>query len=134
MLERFPGVVLNLDIKRTAPEVAPYEELLARLLAEFGRTRRRDRGLVPRPRHPSVPALQPVDAHLGGAPWRRRSSVRRVQAGEELPGLAAVALPGPRALGRPASWSTSGFVEAAHAAGMAVHVWTVNDEPTPWSA
>ena len=38
VLERFPGVVLNLDIKQTAPVVAPYEESLARLLAEFGRT------------------------------------------------------------------------------------------------
>ena len=38
VLERFPGVVLNLDIKQTAPVVAPYEEALARLLAEFGRT------------------------------------------------------------------------------------------------
>ena len=25
------------------------------------------------------------------------------------------------------SWSTSGFVAAAHEAGKAVHVWTVND-------
>ena len=38
VLEQFPGVVLNLDIKQTAPVVAPYEESLARLLAEFGRT------------------------------------------------------------------------------------------------
>ena len=38
VLERYPGVVLNLDIKQTAPVVAPYEEALARLLAEFGRT------------------------------------------------------------------------------------------------
>src|ERR1700683_414780 len=38
VLEEFPGVVLNLDIKQTAPVVAPYEESLARLLAEFGRT------------------------------------------------------------------------------------------------
>ena len=38
VLEQFPGVVLNLDIKQTAPVVAPYEEALARLLAEFDRT------------------------------------------------------------------------------------------------
>ena len=31
-------MVLNLDIKQTAPVVAPYEETLARLLAEYGRT------------------------------------------------------------------------------------------------
>ena len=38
VLEQFPGVVLNLDIKQTAPVVAHYEESLARLLVEFGRT------------------------------------------------------------------------------------------------
>ena len=32
VLEAFPGVVLNLDIKRSAPEVAPYEEPLAAVL------------------------------------------------------------------------------------------------------
>ena len=30
VLEEFPGVVLNLDIKQTAPVVTPYEESLAR--------------------------------------------------------------------------------------------------------
>ncbi len=35
VLERFPGVVLNLDIKQTAPTVTPYEESLARLLREY---------------------------------------------------------------------------------------------------
>ena len=37
VLEEFPGVVLNLDIKQTAPVVAPYEEALAALLRRFGR-------------------------------------------------------------------------------------------------
>ena len=38
VLEEFPEVVLNLDIKQTAPVVAPYEEALAGLLRRFGRT------------------------------------------------------------------------------------------------
>ena len=38
VLETFPGVVLNLDIKQTAPVVAPYESALAAQLAEYGRT------------------------------------------------------------------------------------------------
>ena len=37
VLEEFPGVVLNLDIKQTAPVVAPYEEALAAVLRRFGR-------------------------------------------------------------------------------------------------
>ena len=35
VLEEFPGTVLNLDIKQTAPVVAPYEEDLAVLLRRF---------------------------------------------------------------------------------------------------
>ncbi|MHB1488215.1 MAG: glycerophosphodiester phosphodiesterase family protein, partial [Acidimicrobiales bacterium] len=38
VLAAFPDVFLNLDIKGTAPEVAPYEEALAQALARFGRT------------------------------------------------------------------------------------------------
>src|ERR1035438_2865702 len=37
VLEAFPGIALNLDIKRTAPEVAPYEEALARELLDHDR-------------------------------------------------------------------------------------------------
>ena len=55
VLEQFPGVVLNLDIKQTAPMVTPYEETLARLLRRVRAQRRRDRGLVPRPGHGRVP-------------------------------------------------------------------------------
>ena len=38
VLEEFPDVFLNLDIKQTAPAVEPYEQLVADLLREFGRT------------------------------------------------------------------------------------------------
>src|SRR5207248_1003596 len=36
VLEAFPDVFLNLDIKQTAPEVTPYEAALAALLREHG--------------------------------------------------------------------------------------------------
>ena len=38
VLDAFPGVPLNLDIKQTAPAVRPYEEDLAVLLRRYGRT------------------------------------------------------------------------------------------------
>ncbi|MGH9197160.1 MAG: glycerophosphodiester phosphodiesterase, partial [Acidimicrobiia bacterium] len=38
VLEEFPGVYINLDIKRGAPETEPYEKEVADLLEEFGRT------------------------------------------------------------------------------------------------
>ena len=65
VLEQFPGVVLNLDIKQTAPVVAPYEESLARLLAEFGRT---DDVIVASFLDPATDAFRrfaPVGADLG---------------------------------------------------------------------
>src|SRR5205823_2895641 len=37
VLEQFPSVFLNLDIKQTAPDVKPYESALAGLLRSFGR-------------------------------------------------------------------------------------------------
>ncbi|MHB1718159.1 MAG: glycerophosphodiester phosphodiesterase family protein, partial [Acidimicrobiales bacterium] len=37
VLASFPDVVLNLDIKETAPAVVPYEEALADLLRRYGR-------------------------------------------------------------------------------------------------
>ena len=38
VLEAFPDTILNFDLKQSAPVVAPYEEAVANLLAEFGRT------------------------------------------------------------------------------------------------
>ena len=90
VLERFPGVVLNLDIKQTAPVVAPYEESLARLLAEFGRM---DDVIV-------ASFLDPAtDAFRGFAPsvptsagtMATAEAWRAVQAGEDVPDSPAVA-------------------------------------------
>jgi glycerophosphoryl diester phosphodiesterase len=115
VLERFPGVVLNLDIKQTAPVVPPYEEALARLLAEYERT---DDVIVAsfldeatasfRRFAPTVPTSAGTVATAEA--WRA------VQAGEPVPER---------------QWDLvvvdERFVAAAHAAGKAVHVWTVND-------
>ena len=126
VLERFPGVVLNLDIKQTAPVVAPYEESLARLLAEFGRS---DDVIVAsfldsatdafRRFAPSVPTSAGTIATAEA--WRR------VQAGEDLPGIPAVAYQVPERQGDLVVVDER-FVQAAHRAGTAVHVWTVNDD------
>ena len=37
VVEKFPGVLLNLDLKRTDPDVEPYEELLANELRRLDR-------------------------------------------------------------------------------------------------
>ncbi len=125
VLERFPGVLLNLDIKQTAPVVAPYEGTLAALLAEFGRTDDvivasfLDSATEEFARHTSHVAVSAGTVATAGF-WRA------VQQGDEPPALGAVALQVPERHGdlvlvdRP-------FVAAAHRAGLAVHVWTVND-------
>jgi len=125
VLEAFPGVVLNLDIKQTAPAVAPYEESLARLLAEYGRT---DDVIVAsfldlatdafRRFAPTVPTSAATIATAEA--WRA------AQEGEDLPDHPAVAFQVPERQGDLVVVDER-FVRAAHRAGKAVHVWTVND-------
>ena len=125
VLERFPGVVLNLDIKQTAPVVAPYEEALARLLTEYDRI---DDVIV------ASFLDQATDAFRGFAPRVPTSAGtvataeawRAVQAGEPMPDTPAVAFQVPERQGDLVVVDEP-FVAAAHAAGKAVHVWTVND-------
>jgi glycerophosphoryl diester phosphodiesterase len=125
VLERFPGVVLNLDIKQTAPVVAPYEESLARLLAEYGRT---NDVIVASFLDPATDAFRhfaPTVPTSAGT-IATAESWRAVQAGEDLPDLAAVAFQVPERQGDLVVVDER-FVGAAHRAGKAVHVWTVND-------
>jgi glycerophosphoryl diester phosphodiesterase len=125
VLEQFPGVVLNLDIKQTAPVVAPYEEALARLLAEYDRV---DDVIV-------ASFLDPAtDAFRGFAPrvptsagtMATAEAWRATHAGEAMPQMAAVAFQVPERFGDQVVVDER-FVAAAHAAGKAVHVWTIND-------
>jgi glycerophosphoryl diester phosphodiesterase len=125
VLERFPGVVLNLDIKQTAPVVAPYEEALARLLAEFDRV---DDVMV------ASFLDQATDAFRGFAPrvptsagtMAAADAWRAVQSGERMPDIPHVAFQLPERFGDQVVVDER-FVLAAHAAGKAVHVWTIND-------
>jgi glycerophosphoryl diester phosphodiesterase len=125
VLERLPGVVLNLDIKQTAPVVAPYEEALARLLAEYDRV---DDVIV-------ASFLDPAtDAFRGFAPkvptsagtMATADAWRAVQAGEAMPDMPHVAFQVPERFGDQLVVDER-FVAAAHAAAKAVHVWTIND-------
>jgi len=92
ILERYPGVFLNFDIKQTAPVVEPYEAALASLLAEFGRV---DGVIVasfldPAPRR--SPRSHPM------SPPRRDPRHRRILAGRQR-GRAVAAAPGERPAG-----------------------------------
>lgn len=127
VLETFPGVVLNLDIKQTAPAVAAYEKQLADLLAEHGRV---DDVIVASFDDAATAAF----AQLGtGVPVSAGSGAtagfwQAVQLGEDPPvpqGVVAFQVPEEHGGVKVVDQR---FVEAAHRAGAAVHVWTVNDE------
>jgi glycerophosphoryl diester phosphodiesterase len=125
VLEEFPGVVLNLDIKQTAPVVAPYEEALAKLLAEYGRV---DDVIVASFLDPATDAFRsfaPTVATSAGT-IATAEAWRAVQAEEPMPDIPAVAYQVPERQGDLVVVDDR-FVEAAHRSGKAVHVWTVND-------
>ena len=125
VLERYPGVVLNLDIKQTAPVVAPYEEALAGLLAEFGRT---DDVIVASFLDPATDAFRTFapDVPTSAGTMATAAAWQAVQAGQDLPETPSVAFQVPERQGDLVIVDEA-FVAAAHRAGKAVHVWTVND-------
>ena len=128
VLEGFPGVVLNLDIKRTAPKVVAYEEALARELAEHGRS---DDVIVASFSDAAVGGLLELrarDRHRRRHRRRRPSSTTGCRRGSRLTRTSGATWRSRsrRALAALRSW-TKGFVEAAHSSGLAVHVWTVDD-------
>ena len=126
VLEQFPDVVLNLDIKQTAPAVVSYEEPLARLLAAYGRG---DDVIVA---SFLDLATERFRAHAPGIPVSAGTLAtaqfwRAVHEGGDAPAPAAVAFQVPERHGDVLVVDDL-FVRAAHRAGVAVHVWTVNDE------
>jgi glycerophosphoryl diester phosphodiesterase len=125
VLEELPGVVVNLDIKQTAPTVAPYEELLARLLAEFDRT---DDVIVASFSDAALAAFRALAPSVGTSAGLTETAAfwRAVHQGAEPPSIPAVALQVPERFGDTVVVDEA-FVAAAHEAGMAVHVWTVDD-------
>jgi glycerophosphoryl diester phosphodiesterase len=125
VLDNFPGVILNLDIKQTAPLVPAYEEALARLLAEFGRT---DDVIVASFLDPATDAFRTFAPHVPTSAGTMATAEfwRAVHAGEKPPDTPAVAYQVPERQGDLVVVDEA-FVEAAHKGGKAVHVWTIND-------
>ncbi len=126
VLEEFAGTVLNLDIKQTAPVVSPYEEALADLLRRFDSA---DRVIVASFLDPATDrfsAYAPEFATSAGT-VATADFYRAVQAGERPVPMRHVALQVPVAYGD-VTLVDARFVEVAHDEGMAVHVWTIEDE------
>lgn len=125
VLEAFPGVTLNLDIKRTAPAVEPYEALLAETLAAHDR---RTDVIVASFNDLAITAFRQLSPSTptSAATLETADFWRAVHAHERPKELDVVAFQVPERQGDLLVVDDL-FVEAAHQAGIAVHVWTIND-------
>lgn len=126
VLEAFPDVFLNLDIKETAPAVPGYEQALADLLREHGRS---SDVIVASFHDVATERFSALAPEIGTSAGT--SGVAEfyfaVRDGRPPPATRHVALQVP-ATYEDTVVVTEEFVAAAHSVGLAVHVWTI-DEP-----
>jgi glycerophosphoryl diester phosphodiesterase len=127
VLETFPKDLINIEIKATAPDTTPYEEQLAALLAEYGRD---DDTIVVSFLDHANERFKLYNSEVSTATATGQTAAFWATAQGPLPGA-----PNPRyqALQVPIELEgvtvvTEDFVAKAHANGLAVHVWTINDE------
>ena len=125
VLESFPGVYLNLDIKETAPAVEPYEAELAALLREFGRS---DDVIVASFWDAATDAFHAhaPEIHISAGTMATAAFWEAVQKGEPAPETPHVALQVPPMF-QDIPVVDERFVTRAHEHGLAVHVWTIDD-------
>lgn len=129
VLDEFPGTPLNLDIKQTAPDVEPYEARLGDLLRAHGRT---DDVIVASFLDRALDAFSEHTPEIPTSAGPRAIGVlaQVLAIGDPIPPEVtrhvAVQVP-PRFAG--VDVVTLETVTRVHEAGMAVHVWTI-DEPT----
>lgn len=120
----FPGVLLNLDIKGTNPHVEPYEHVLVEELRSLEITE----SVIVASFHDDALArfrsLAPDVATAGATNETAAFYFSHLEGSPIVP--PAVALQVPARFGDVEVVSER-FVEAAHAAGLAVHVWTINE-------
>lgn len=126
VLQTFPGQYLNIEIKATLPDTTPYEDKLAALLAEFGRG---DDTIVVSFHDLAVELFKRHSAEVSTAPGMGELALFWASAQGPAPGIP---LPGHHALQVPVTYEglqvvTPEFVTKAHANGLAVHVWTINE-------
>lgn len=125
VLESFPGVFLNLDIKETAPAVEPYEGELAALLREFGRV---DDVIVASFWDTATDAFHALapEVHISAGTLTTAAFWEAVQKDEPAPETPHVALQVPPMF-QDIPVVDERFVARAHDHGLAVHVWTIDD-------
>jgi len=128
VLNAFPGVPLNLDIKQSAPQVAPYEAPLAAMLQRAGRS---DDVIVTSFNDASTRRFHELAPEIGTSPGISTltqvvQAIRSDQAPPRALLEGAVALQVPVRVG--GTWLVDDrLVRATHDLGLALHVWTVDD-------
>lgn len=121
----FPGVLLNLDIKRSAPVVEPYEGLLA---DELRRLELVGRVIVASFLDDALAAFRPLAPEVATSAATQETATFFFSLHEGSPVVPpVVAFQVPATFGD-VTVVDDLFVTSAHEAGVAVHVWTINDE------
>lgn len=126
VLEAFPETFLNFDIKQTAPEVPSYEEPLAAALRGHDRVGDCIVASFNDVATDRFRAIAP-EIHTSLGTNATAAFYQAVRRGEKPPATPHVALQVPRTFGAVVVVDER-FVGAAHEAGLAVHVWTIDDE------
>ena len=124
--DNFPAVLLNLDIKRTAPEVEPYEQLLA---SELRRLDRELTVIVASFHDVAIQTFRQLAPRVATSCATGEIAAFFFSLGSGAPvEVPACALQVPARFGD-TTVVDERFVESAHRADIAVHVWTINDIP-----
>ncbi len=120
----FPGVLLNLDIKRSAPAVEPYEQLL---YDELRRLERTESVIVASFLDDALQTFRAIAPEVATSGATQETATFFFSLAEGTPVVPQVcAFQVPATFGE-ITVVDERFVGAAHAAGIAVHVWTIND-------
>ncbi len=132
LMQDYPGVVVNLDIKQTYPEVDPYEEKLADLIH---RNAFEERTIVASFLDSALERFHAYAPEIftAAGPSFVSDFVRALQAGQHPDvhiDLNQVSFQVPTGFSTPTFSITivdANFIETARNYGLAVHVWTIND-------
>ncbi len=125
VLEAFPDIFLNFDIKQTAPTVPSYEEPLAQALLRHDRVGSTIVASFNDIATDRFRAFAP-EIHTSLGTNGTAEFYRAFRSGSVPPATPSVALQVPRTFGDVVVVDEA-FVAAAHDAGLAVHVWTIDD-------
>ena len=127
VLEACPRTFLNFDIKQTAPAVEPYEDLLAAALREFDRV---DDVIVASFNDLATAAFKTHAPDVNTSAGTAGVAAFYAAVRDDQPTPPEVvrhhALQVPHRF-QDITLVTEQFVQRAHEAGLAVHVWTIDD-------